>query len=312
MYTKVSIIVPSYKRNRELFSRAIESLLAQSYENIEIVVVDDNAKPELLEYRQALSNYIQEINSDKIKYIQNQENLGGALSRNVGIENATGEYITFLDDDDRYLKDKVKNQIDFMLKNDLEMSFTNIVICNADDKVVDYREHSKIKSFDNDYLLRYHMTRQITATNTFMYKKDAILKIGCFVKVPVGQEFFLMTNTIKGGLKIGYANFNDVILYRQGQECISNGANKIAGEMNLYNFKKSNFDKLKFSEKKYVHFRHSAVMAVVHIRQKHYMKAFGRMILGFLISPINCLKEVFNMISGNKKITRKIDLKKEI
>ncbi len=312
MDTKVSIIVPSYKRNRELFSRAIESLLAQSYANIEIVVVDDNAKPELLEYRQALSNYIQEINSDKIKYIQNQENLGGALSRNVGIENATGEYITFLDDDDRYLKDKVKNQLDFMLKNDLEMSFTNIVICNADDKVVDYREHSKIKSFDNDYLLRYHMTRQITATNTFMYKKDAILKIGCFVKVPVGQEFFLMTNTIKGGLKIGYANFNDAILYRQGQECISNGANKIAGEINLYNFKKSNFDKLKFSEKKYVHFRHSAVMAVVHIRQKHYMKAFGRMILGCLISPINCLKEVFNMISGNKKITRKIDLKKEI
>ena len=130
MYTKVSIIVPSYKRNRELFSRAIESLLAQSYENIEIVVVDDNAKPELLEYRQALYDYIQELNSDKIKYIQNQENLGGALSRNVGIENATGEYITFLDDDDRYLKDKVKNQLDFMLKNDLEMSFTDLSIYN--------------------------------------------------------------------------------------------------------------------------------------------------------------------------------------
>ena len=130
MDTKVSIIVPSYKRNRELFSRAIESLLAQSYENIEIVVVDDNAKPELLEYRQALYDYIQELNSDKIKYIQNQENLGGALSRNVGIENATGEYITFLDDDDRYLKDKVKNQLDFMLKNDLEMSFTDLSIYN--------------------------------------------------------------------------------------------------------------------------------------------------------------------------------------
>ena len=104
MDTKVSIIVPSYKRNRELFSRAIESLLAQSYENIEIVVVDDNAKLELLEYRQALSDYIQETNSDKIKYIQNQENLGGALSRNVGIEKATGEYINFLDDEDKYLK----------------------------------------------------------------------------------------------------------------------------------------------------------------------------------------------------------------
>ncbi len=309
MNNKVSIIVPSYKRTKDLFSRAIESLLNQSYENIEVVVVDDNAKPEHIDYRIALQEYIETLNNDKIIYIQNQENLGGALSRNVGIEKATGEYITFLDDDDRYLENKVKNQLEYMSNNDLEMSFTNIVICNGDDKVVDYREHSKIKSFDNDYLLRYHMTRQITATNTFMYKKEAIIKIGCFVKVPVGQEFYLMTNTIKGNLKIGYANFNDVILYRQGQECISNGSNKINGEKSVYAFKKSHFDKLTFSERKFVRFRHSAVMAVIHIRQKHYFKAIGRMIMGFFISPINCFKEAYNMAIGNKKNVKQVQLK---
>lgn len=311
MDNKVSIIVPSYKRKRDLFARAIESLLAQSYENIEIIIVDDNANVEHAEYREELSNYIKEVNSDKIKYIQNEKNLGGALSRNVGIENATGEYITFLDDDDRYLKNKVKNQLEFMIENNLDMSFTNIVVCNENDKIVDYREHSKIESFDNDSLLRYHMTRQITATNTFMYTKEAIIKIGCFVKVPVGQEFYLMTNTIKRGLKIGYANFNDVILYRQGQECISNGANKIEGENNLYKFKKAHFDMLTFREKNYVRFRHNAVMAVIHIRQKHFLKALGRMILGVLLSPINCIKSLFSFTNNNKKISKKIDLEKE-
>ena len=201
MEIKVSIIVPSYKRTKEFFSRAIQSLLNQSYENIEIVVVDDNAKQEHMEYRQALSEYISELNSDKIVYVQNKENLGGAVSRNVGIENASGEYITFLDDDDKYLKDKVKHQLEYMIGNDLDMSFTNIIICNEKDKVVDYREHSKIKSLDNDYLLRYHMTRQITATNTFMYTREAILKIGGFIKVSVGQEFYLMTNTIKSDFR---------------------------------------------------------------------------------------------------------------
>lgn len=311
MNTKVSIIMPSYKRSQEFFARAIQSLLAQSYQNIEIVVVDDNAKPEHKEYRQALVEYIEELSSDKIVYVQNEENLGGALSRNVGIEHSSGEYITFLDDDDRYLKDKIKNQLEFMKENSLDMSFTNVVICNAEDKVVDYREHSKIKSFDNDYLLRYHMTRQITATNTFMYKKEALLKIGCFVKVPVGQEFYLMTNTIKSGLKIGYANFDDVILYRQGQECISNGANKLSGEKSVYEFKKSHFDKLSFGERNFVRFRHNAVMAVIHIRQKHFLKAMGRMIAGFFASPINCFKTVIEAVSGNKRISKKIQVEKE-
>lgn len=311
MEIKVSIIVPSYKRTKEFFSRAIQSLLNQSYENIEIVVIDDNAKQEHMEYRQALSEYINELNSDKIVYVQNKENLGGAVSRNVGIENASGEYITFLDDDDKYLKDKVKHQLEYMIENELDMSFTNIIICNEKDKVVDYREHSKIKSLDNEYLLRYHMTRQITATNTFMYTREAILKIGGFIKVPVGQEFYLMTNTIKSDLKIGYADFNDVILYRQGQECISNGANKISGEINVFNFKKSHFKFLTFCEKKYVKFRHSAVMAVIHIRQKHYFKAIGRMFMAFFISPVNCLKSVFEMLNASNNIGKKFDLIEE-
>ncbi len=291
---KVSVIVPSYKRPKELFARAIESLLAQTYENIEIVVVDDNAKPEHTAYRAALSAYIRGLNNEKIRYVQNAENLGGAESRNVGIRHSTGEYITFLDDDDRYLKNKVKNQLEFMLENDLDMSFTNIVICNGEEKVVDFREHSGIKSFDNDTLLRYHLTRQITATNTFMYRREALLKIGGFVNVPVGQEYYLMYNTIKGGLKIGYLNDNGMILYREGQECISNGANKLKGEMNVYEFKKKEFGVLSRGERMYVRFRHHAVLVVIYLRYKKYLKAAGQAFVAFFCSPIDAVKEFFS------------------
>jgi len=256
MYTKVSIIVPSYKRNRELFSRAIESLLAQSYENIEIVVVDDNAKPELLEYRQALYDYIQELNSDKIKYIQNQENLGGALSRNVGIENATGEYITFLDDDDRYLKDKVKNQLDFMLKNDLEMSFTDLSIYNENEKLIDYRDHNDISQFDKDYLMKYHLTKQITGTPTFMVKKSVLLDINGFDNVPMGQEFYLMMKIINSDAKLGYVSQNNIVAYRTSLEAISTGPKKISGQKELFKYKKTYFKILScfFSDKILIRF----------------------------------------------------------
>lgn len=299
---KVSIIVPSYKRTVDMVSRAISSLLAQTYQNIEIVLVDDNAKPEHKEYREALAGYVAELNNPKVVYVQNEQNLGGAGARNVGIEHASGEYITFLDDDDRYLKNKIKNQLEFMLEHDLEMSFTNVVIVDGEDKVVDYREHSQLKGWDNDTLLRYHLTRQITATNTFMYQKQALIKIGCFVKVPVGQEYYLMFNSITGGLKIGYLDDDSTILYREGQECISNGANKVKGEMEVYAFKKQSFDKLSLGERMYVRFRHNAVLVVVHLRQKKIFRAMGRAMWAFCCSPIDFFKYVFGFGKKGKEV----------
>ena len=303
MYTKVSIIVPSYKRNRELFSRAIESLLAQSYENIEIVVVDDNAKPELLEYLQALYDYIQELNSDKIKYIQNQENLGGALSRNVGIENATGEYITFLDDDDRYLKDKVKNQLDFMLKNDLEMSFTDLSIYNENEKLIDYRDHNDISQFDKDYLMKYHLTKQITGTPTFMVKKSVLLDINGFDNVPMGQEFYLMMKIINSDAKLGYVSQNNIVAYRTSLEAISTGPKKISGQKELFKYKKTYFKILSFSEKQYIRCRHYAVMAVAYKRNKKYFKMMASLIVSVMSNPILAIREAIKL---SRKINKKI------
>ncbi len=301
MDTKVSIIVPSYKRNRELFSRAIESLLAQSYENIEIVVVDDNAKLELLEYRQALSDYIQETNSDKIKYIQNQENLGGALSRNVGIENATGEYITFLDDDDKYLKDKVKKQLDFMLKNDLEMCFTDLSIYNENEKLIDYRDHNDISQFDKDYLMKYHLTKQITGTPTFMVKKSVLLDINGFDNVPMGQEFYLMMKIINSDAKIGYVSQNNIVAYRTSLEAISTGPKKISGQKELFKYKKTYFEILSFSEKQYVRCRHYAVMAVAYKRNKKYFKMILSLIVSVMSNPILAIREAIKL---SKKINK--------
>lgn len=304
---KVSVIVPSYKRERKMFSRAIGSLLSQSYDNIEIIVVDDNAGDELVEFRESLQTFIKEIDSDKIIYLQNQENLGGSLSRNKGIENSSGEFITFLDDDDRYLKHKIKNQVEFMLKEELDMTFTNLIICNGEDKVIDYREYSKIKQYDNDYLMRYHLTRQITGTNTFMYAREALLKIGGFVKVPIGQEYYLMYNTIKSGINIGYCDTKDALLYRAGQDCISNGPNKVKGQIALYKFKKNNFYLLKFSERCFVRFRHNVVMAVSYKRNKQWFKSIGHVFGAFLSSPIHALKEFFNFFSLRKTIKMEIN-----
>ena len=97
----VSVIIPTYKR-AHLVSQAIESALAQTYTDYEIIVVNDgspdNTKEVLLDF------------GDKITAIH-QENKGVAAARNAGITVATGRYIAFLDDDDMWLPNKLEKQI---------------------------------------------------------------------------------------------------------------------------------------------------------------------------------------------------------
>ncbi len=100
---KISVIITTYRRPFETLSRAIESALAQTHTNFEIVVVDDSPdSPE----REKLKRAIEETYSEKLLYIQNLKNIGACASRNIGINRSTGKYIALLDDDDQWLPKK--------------------------------------------------------------------------------------------------------------------------------------------------------------------------------------------------------------
>lgn len=302
---KVSIIIPTYKRSKIFLGRAIDSLLKQTYNNIEVVIVDDNAADELGKFRREVSELIESYKDTRIKYIQNRINLGGSLSRNEGINVSTGEYITFLDDDDKYLPDKVKNQLAFMISGDFDVTFTSLRLCNNKEKTIDFREFSSINSFSNDYLLKYHITRHITGTPTFMYKRDFIIRIGGFPDAKVGQEFYLMLNTIEKGAKIGYLPKSDLIAYRHDDGGISMGMNKINGEIDLYNFKKKYFHCLSSREIKFVRFRHYAVMTVAYKRNKKYYKMLINLGKTCISSPIDMgletIKLALKIFKNSKK-----------
>lgn len=286
----VSIIMPTYKRSIFL-ERAIDSLLKQDYKYIEIIVVDDNDPAS--DYRADTEMKMRKYKSNKkVHYIKNSENIGGALSRNNGIKKSEGYFITFLDDDDIYLKGKISTQVDFMKKNNFDMSFTDLKLHNEKNKLVDYREYSFIKSFEKNRLMRYHLTQHITGTPTFMFKKEYLEKIGGFSEIKMGQEFFLMLKTIEADGNIGYLPQSQVIAYLHENERISIGKNKYQGEKVLLKLKKKYFKVLTPREKVYVYFRHHAVIAVTGLRSKDYLMAFKHSILGIAVSPIDSLLEV--------------------
>ena len=101
----VSVIIPTYKRS-DYICRAIDSVLNQSYHDIEVIVVDDNDS-DSIDRRQTEIIMDAYKSNKRVKYIKHKKNMNGAAARNTGIKNSSGDYITFLDDDDFFLRDRI-------------------------------------------------------------------------------------------------------------------------------------------------------------------------------------------------------------
>lgn len=118
MNNLISIITPSYNSKR-FIKETIDSVLSQTYQNWEMIIVDDCSDDNSVNY---IRNLIK--NDSRIKLITLEKNLGAAEARNKALEVAKGRYIAFLDSDDVWYPNKLEKQIAFMQKNNYAFSFT--------------------------------------------------------------------------------------------------------------------------------------------------------------------------------------------
>ncbi|HWO41345.1 MAG TPA: glycosyltransferase family 2 protein [Candidatus Eisenbacteria bacterium] len=107
MAPQVSVVIPTYHR-AEFLRGAVRSVLGQTFEDFEVVVVDDGGPD-------GAAEVIEGFNDSRIRYLRHPERRGGAAARNTGIANARGEYVAFLDDDDEWLEEKLERQMRMML-----------------------------------------------------------------------------------------------------------------------------------------------------------------------------------------------------
>lgn len=301
----VSIIMPTYKRGKSLLKRAVDSVLSQTYNNIELVVIDDNGGEALKSYHQEVEAFIRSYQDKRITYLWNRKNKGVSKSRNRGIEVARGTYITFLDDDDCYLPEKIEKQLEYMVAHQLQVCFSDLIYHNEKEKIVDVRTHERLKKWDQQTLLSYHLTRHITGTPTFMYQKKVLQAIGGFPEVSIGEEYYLMQRTIEKGYQIGYLHRADVIAYRHQGEGLTTGADKISGEKKLYAFKKRYFEQLSFANRQFIHFRHYMIMAIIYKRKQQWLKTFLYTVYAFLHSPVDAFYESGMMLYRIRKYARR-------
>ncbi len=142
----VSVIMPIYNSEKYLYE-TLESIYNQSYENIEIVLVDDCSTDKSAQMiKEAQKKH------SSIVYFCQPENMGAGAARNKALELSKGRYVAFLDSDDIWMPDKIERQINHMKKNNTSFSYTAIEMIDGNSKIIKSKRSIK-ECCDYKYLL---------------------------------------------------------------------------------------------------------------------------------------------------------------
>lgn len=179
----VSVIIPTYNRKLSYLSKAISSVIQQTYSNYEIIVVDDNICTS--KYSSNIEKYCK---LHKITYLRTKGSEGANCARNIGACHAEGFYLAFLDDDDMWLPNKLEIQLKYF-ENDIGMVYSNGYVISSNSKRL-YTKSANFISKGNLYqLLLYNY---IGPTVTAVIKRECFFDIGMFDEVmPAKQDYDL-------------------------------------------------------------------------------------------------------------------------
>lgn len=191
----MSVVIPTYK-NRGGLKRCIDSALAQTYNNIEIIVVDDN-NPET-PHRKATEDVLSQYSdNEKVHYIKHEHNKNGSAARNTGWRNSHGQYIAFLDDDDQYLPEKISKELQFLFEHEeFDAAYTF-------EKTEDGKD-IRIIPFEGDVSKQILMLESHIQTSTIMFRRYALERINGFDEsYRRHQDLEVLLRFFQEGMKIG-------------------------------------------------------------------------------------------------------------
>ncbi|KZD58116.1 MULTISPECIES: glycosyltransferase family 2 protein [Bacillus] len=294
----VSVVIPTYARN-DMLQRAINSVLNQVYSNIEILVIDDNGNGS--DYRRETEKIMSQYElNNKVKYIKNSENMGGARSRNVGIKHAKGKFIAFLDDDDEYLPENIEEKL-AVFKNNKNSKLA--LVYGYTETVMDNGKHIIVENnFSGNCLYEQLVHNCIAATTQWMCRKDVLLEVGMFQDVPCKQDSILMLNILKVGYEIEYVPKVLTRYYDYEGPRISTKGKTIMGEMNYRNLGRKLYDKFSEKQVREIEYSFANRLMILFMKKKEYKNAAKELRVMCKIHPFKTIKIVanafINLMSG--------------
>ena len=184
----ISIIMPTHRRS-QLIDRALSSVLGQSFQDFELIVVDDNGSGS--EEQLATQKVVESKCDDRIHYMVNEFSLGGSEARNVGIRSARGEWIGFLDDDEDWLPVKLERQVSLIraVSHEVGAIDTGFIDWKKDGSVKEVQP--KLQGWIFERLLRKTGGRA-PKLSTLLCRADVLEKVGLFdPELPAREDYDL-------------------------------------------------------------------------------------------------------------------------
>ncbi|OUQ33208.1 glycosyltransferase family 2 protein [Massilimicrobiota timonensis] len=200
----VSVIIPTYKGIYTI-EKAINSVLIQTYQNFEIIIVDDNGIGTICGNQ--TKKIIRQYNNKKIKYIQHKSNQNGAYARNTGINASQGDFVTFLDDDDYFERTRLEKCV-YQLKkyNEYDGVYTSVNIVK-NNKIINIIKAKKSGSLSEDLLLNENLFG--TGSNLFLTRKSVKQLGGFNVMYTRNQDYEFMLRFFR---QFKIINYNEALV----------------------------------------------------------------------------------------------------
>ena len=237
---KVSAVIPTKNRSKEL-QRAIHSVLKQTHQEFEILVVDDHSEENILEM-------VDSFKDARIKYFKSNKIPSNAnVCRNIGIQNAKGEYIAMLDSDDEWFPKHLESKLIFLLDNEADGVFGSYLIDDGENrKEVISRV---LKPYEK--MLDYILTDGRTQTSTYLFKSDKVKSIQWDENLNRHQDYDFSVRFANKNKFIACPEVSSIVHWKKGEKRMEDFASQIyfiqKHEANMsgkvFNYYHQNFDK---------------------------------------------------------------------
>lgn len=263
----ISVIIPTYGRP-EFLSRAIESVLNQSYTNTEVIIVDDNTpnSKSRLETEQLIKSFDDHKN---VLYVKHSQNKRVGAARNTGIYLAKGDYISFLDDDDEFFKDKLETQVRFLESNKIY----NGCYCRYESFSNNKLTRKSTYIEQGDLTLDVYKFLCTGNASCYMFKKDTLLELKGFNEnLSRHEDFELLVRYFESNL-MGFVNIYGVKRHTDSRINMPTVESYIEIKKTFFSAIEKNLNKLSASEIKDVRNMHKADIFFYCLRKKSFSQA---------------------------------------
>ncbi len=221
----VTAVITTHKREATMVERALKSILAQTYKNIEVIVVDDS--PSTFEHRQAVKECVKKYFSQNVIYVQHEECQGACAARNTGLALAKGSFIAFLDDDDEWLPNKIEKQIQGFYNDNVAL-----VYCDS----ISYFQKSGQKILRNPVFLCGKVYNQLILRNFIgstsfpLIKRQSLIDVGGFDVLMQSAQDYDVWLRLAQKFEVNYVKDALVMYYiHEGEQITKNCKKKISG-----------------------------------------------------------------------------------